>query len=123
MASVGYFSIAKNNKPKPPKFKVFVNGGDGNVPHMHIWDDDTNGHQFHTCVCLKEIKYFHHDGKESVLDKKQKESLVEFLKSACVKNKRYKTNWEYTLSMWNDNNTDKPQVDETSDVLDYTTLD
>jgi len=26
------------------------------------------------------------------------------------------------LSMWNDNNTDKTQVDETSDVLDYTKL-
>ena len=52
----------------------------------------------------------------------QKKYLVDFLKEECKKNKRYKTNWEYALSMWNDNNTDKIQVDETSEVLDYTKL-
>lgn len=123
MASVGYFTTLKSNgKPESPRFKVFVNGKEGNVPHMHIWDDDTDGQQIHTCVCLLKIDYFHHTGKEDVLTQRQKEYLVEFLKSECKKNKRYKTNWEYALSMWNDNNTDKTQVDESSDVLDYTLL-
>ena len=89
---------------------------------MHIWDDDTNGKRIHTCVCLSKIEYFYHDGNEDVLTPEQKVSLVSFLKDECKKNKRYKTNWEYALSMWNDNNTDKTQVDETSDVLDYTKL-
>ena len=62
-----------------------------------------------------------HTGKEDILTPKQKKYLVAFLKEES-KNKRYKTNWEYALSMWNDNNTDKPQVDETSEVLDYTQL-
>ncbi len=123
MASVGYFNtFKKNGKPESPKFKVFVNGGEGNEPHMHIWDDDTNGRQLHTCVCLTKIEYFHHNGKEDILTQDQKELLVLFLKDECKKNKRYKTNWEYALSMWNDNNTDKTQVDETSEVLDYTKL-
>lgn len=123
MASVGYFNtFKKNGKPESPKFKVFVNGGEGNEPHMHIWDDDTNGKQLHTCVCLTKIEYFHHSGKEDILTQDQKEQLVFFLKDECKKNKRYKTNWEYALSMWNDNNTDKTQVDETSEVLDYTKL-
>lgn len=123
MASVGYFSTSKNSgKPESPKFKVFVNGSEGDEPHIHIWDDETNGCKFHTCVCLNKIEYFHHNGKEGVLTPKQKEFLVKFLKSECTKNKRYKTNWEYALSMWNDNNTDKTQVDETSEVLDYTLL-
>jgi hypothetical protein len=123
MASVGYFNtFKKNGKPESPKFKVFVNGGEGNEPHMHIWDDDTNGKQLHTCVCLTKIEYFHHNGKEDILTQDQKEQLVLFLKDECKKNKRYKTNWEYALSMWNDNNTDKTQVDETSEVLDYTKL-
>lgn len=122
MASVGYFSIMKNNKSKASKFKVFVNGKEGNIPHMHIWDDDTDGSQFHTCVCLSSIEYFLYTGKENKLTSKQKECLVEFLKGECTKNKRYKTNWEYALSMWNDNNTDKIQVDENSEVLDYTKL-
>lgn len=123
MASVGYFVTKKNNgKPESPTFKVFVNGGEGNEPHVHIWDDETNGKNFHTCVCLNKIEYFHHTGKEDILTKEQKEFLVQFFKSECKKNKRYKTNWEYALSMWNDNNTNKLQVDENSDVLDYTLL-
>jgi len=123
MASVGYFNtFKKNGKPESPKFKVFVNDSEGNEPHMHIWDDDTNGKQLHTCVCLTKIEYFHHNGKEDVLTQDQKEQLVLFLKDECKKNKRYKTNWEYALSMWNDNNIDKMQVDETSEVLDYTKL-
>lgn len=123
MASVGYFNtFKKNGKPESQKLKAFVNGGEGDEPHMHIWDDDTNGKQLHTCVCLTKIEYFHHNGKEDVLTQDQKEQLVIFLKDECKKNKRYKTNWEYALSMWNDNNTDKTQVDETSEVLDYTKL-
>ncbi len=123
MASIGYFNtFKKNGKPESPRFKVFVNGSEGNEPHMHIWDDDTNGEQIHTCVCLTKIEYFHHNGKEDILTKEQKEQLVLFLKDKCKKNRRYKTNWEYALSMWNDNNTDKTQVDETAEVLDYTKL-
>ena len=99
-----------------------MNGGEGNEPHMHIWDDDTNGKQLHTCVCLTKIEYFHQNGKEDILTQDQKEQLVLFLKDECKKNKRYETNWEYALSMWNDNNTDKTQVDETSEILDYTKL-
>lgn len=123
MASVGYFMPKKNNgKPEGVELKVFINGSEGNTPHMHIWDNSSNGHSFHTCVCLNSINYFHHSGKEGVLSQKQKESLVEFLKSECSKNHRYKTNWEYALSMWNDNNPTSTKVDEESDVLDYTQL-
>ena len=122
MAVVGYFTTFKENgKQESPKFKVFVCGDEGEIPHMHIWDDETDGKKIQTCVCLDKIEYFHHTGKEDILTPKQKKYLVAFLKEEC-KNKRYKTNWEYALSMWNDNNTDKTQVDETSEVLDYTKL-
>ena len=122
MASIGYFiTMEENGKQESPKFKVFVCSDEGEIPHMHIWDDETDGKKMHTCVCLNQIEYFHHTGKEDILTPKQKKYLVAFLKEEC-KNKRYKTNWEYALSMWNDNNTDKTQVDETSEVLDYTKL-
>ena len=124
MALVGYFTtFKKNGKQESPKLKVFVCGNkDFAIPHMHIWDDETDGKKIHTCVCLDKIENFHHTGKEDILTPKQKKYLVDFLKEECKKNKRYKTNWEYALSMWNDNNTDKTQVDETSEVLDYTKL-
>ena len=123
MASIGYFtSFKKNGKQESPKLKVFVCGNENFViPHMHIWDDETNGKKIHACIRLDKIGYFCHTGKEDILTPKQKKYLVAFLKEKS-KNKRYKTNWEYALSMWNDNNTDKPQVDETSEVLDYTQL-
>ena len=123
MASVGYFTtFNKNGKQESQKFKVFVCDDEFAIPHMHIWDDETDGKKIHTCVRLDKIGYFLHTGKEDILTPKQKKYLVDFLKEECKKNKRYKTNWEYALSMWNDNNTGKTQVDETSEVLDYTKL-
>lgn len=123
MALVGYFVTPVDNRElESSKFKVFVTGNEEDEPHIHVWDDNTNGQEFHTCVCLTKIEYFHHDGSEDVLTPKQKESLVKFLKSECTKNRRYKTNWEYALSMWNDNNQDKILVDEDSEVLDFTLL-
>ena len=122
MATVGYFTtFNKNGKQESQKFKVFVCGDEGEIPHMHIWDDETDGKKIHTCVRLDKIGYFLHTGKEDILTPKQKKYLVAFLKEEC-KNKRYKMNWEYALSMWNDNNTEKTQVNETSEVLDYTKL-
>ena len=86
MASVGYFTTFKENgKQESPKFKVFVCGDDGEIPHMHICDDETDGKKIHTCVCLDKIEYFHHTGKEDILTPKQKKYLVDFLKEECKK--------------------------------------
>ena len=86
MASVGYFTtFKKNGKQESPKFKVFVCGDEGEIPHMHIWDDETDGKKIHTCVCLDKIEYFHHTGKEDILTPKQKKFLFDFLKEECKK--------------------------------------
>ncbi|MBR5825299.1 MAG: hypothetical protein IKY67_14295 [Paludibacteraceae bacterium] len=86
MASVGYFTTFKENgKQESPKFKVFVCGDEGEIPHMHIWDDETDGKKIHTCVCLDKIEYFHHTGKEDILTPKQKKFLFDFLKEECKK--------------------------------------
>ena len=86
MAVVGYFTtFKKNGKQESPKFKVFVCDDDFAIPHMHIWDDETDGKKIHTCVCLDKIEYFHHTGKEDILTPKQKKYLVDFLKEECKK--------------------------------------
>ena len=86
MAVVGYFTtFNKNGKQESQKFKVFVCSDEGEIPHMHIWDDETNGKKIHTCVCLNKIEYFHHTGKEDILTPKQKKYLVAFLKEECKK--------------------------------------
>lgn len=36
MAIVGYFTaFMSNGELEPSRFKVFVNGGEGEIPHMH----------------------------------------------------------------------------------------
>lgn len=122
MASVGYFGGKdSNNFSVPQKLKVFVNGSEGPIPHFHIWDNATNGQKFHTCICINEVMYFSHNGKEDKLSQRQKQQLMEFL-NATPQNKRYRTHWEYICSMWNDNNSTQPHVDEESVVPDYTLL-
>ena len=93
MASVGYFTILEeNSKQESLKFKVFVCGNEGEIPHMHIWDDETDGKKIHTCVYLDKIEYFHHTGKEDILTPKQKKFLVDFLKEECKKTSVTKRN-------------------------------
>lgn len=122
MAYVGYFGD-KNVKDGsiPQTFKVFVNGKEGNIPHFHVLDDNTDGKEFHTCVCINKVEYFHHTGEEDSFDSKQKKKLIEFLKTS-PKNSRYKTHFEYICSMWNDNNPTQIQVDENSDIPNYMDL-
>lgn len=86
------------------KYEVYIHTDDpGNIPHFHIWDKETRGQNFHTCVKIITPEYFHHSGKENILNNKMKKELIEFLQLPS-KNKRYSTNWEYLVSMWNDNN-------------------
>lgn len=85
-------------------YEVYIHTDDpGNIPHFHIWDTETRGQNFHTCIKIAAPEYFHHTGKEDFLNSKLKKALIIFLQ-AKSKNKRYNTNWEYLVSMWNDNN-------------------
>lgn len=111
MARVGFIN----------EYEVYIHTDDpGNIPHFHIWDVNTKGKKFHTCIRIDEPKYFHHTGKEDVLNSGDRKDLVMFLNQQ-PKNKRFKTNWEYLLSMWNDNNS-SVEIDEDIPMPDYTKL-
>ena len=102
-------------------FEVFVYTDDGGgCPHFHIWDSSTKGKAFHTCVRFDSPEYFYHNGKEDILNSKQKKLLDDFFK-APSRNKRYSSNWEYALSMWNDNNS-VMNIAEDLEQPDYTIL-
>lgn len=100
---------------------VYVRSNDpGNIPHFHIVDSSTLGDEFHTCVQLTTNKYFHHTGKEDVLNKKQRKLLVQFLKS---KYKRYGiTNWQRILDEWNDHNNSGMNVPDNQEMPNYLTI-
>ena len=86
-------------------YEIFIRTDDpGKYPHFHIWDRETRGQKFHTCVRLDDAKYFHHTGKEGVLNSKERKSLVAFLK---LKHKYLEiSNWMYLINEWNNNNSD-----------------
>lgn len=103
------------------EYEVYIHTDDpGNVPHFHIWDAETRGQKFHTCICIESPEYFHHNGKEDYLNSSMRKELVRFLKGKS-KNKRFSSNWEYLVSMWNDNNS-KMNVPEDITIPDYTKL-
>ena len=67
------------------ELEVWVRTDDGgNLPHFHIWDKNSQGGKFHTCVQIKQPAYFHHTGKEGVLNTSQRKELVEFLKTGWL---------------------------------------
>ena len=108
MARVGYM----NN------LEIYVMTDDpGKIPHMHIRDKATRGNEFHTCVRLDKPEYFHHKGKEGVLNSKQKRELKIFLESPN-KMLEDKSNWEALLILWNMNNSDV-EIDMQTNMPDY----
>lgn len=115
MARVGFFS----------QYEVYVHTNDpGNEPHFHIRDKATQGDEFHTCIKIKEAMYFHHDGKEGILNAHMRKALDDFLRSPPTK--RYKktmfpTNWDKVVYEWNENNSTMA-VDEDLGQPDYTTI-
>jgi hypothetical protein len=112
MARVGFFS----------DFEVWIRTDDpGNIPHFHVWDRNSKGGLFHTCVKIESPEYFHHTGKEDVFNSKQKKELIEFLNAKPLKAKWHPTNWDFIITLWNANNSNT-EVDEKQPISDYTTL-
>lgn len=93
----------------------------GDTPHFHIWDSNTRGSKFHTCIKIEKPEYFHHTGKEGVLNTKMKKELIRFLESPYRVKKMHVSNWEMVLSLWNDNES-KHNVDEDLPMPDYMQL-
>lgn len=86
-------------------FEIYVHTDDaGNIPHFHYRDRTTVGQQFHTCIRLDKPEYFHHTGKEDVLNSKQKKNLIKFLNSKARSG--WSTNFEKVIDEWNVNNSD-----------------
>ena len=101
------------------KLTIIIRMNDpGNIPHFHIVDKHTLGSKFHTCIKITSPEYFHHTGKEDVLNSKQRKLLVTYLSSTI---KHGLTAWEYLVMTWNFNNSSL-NVDENILMPDYTQL-
>jgi hypothetical protein len=86
-------------------FTIYIYGSEGPKPHFHLIKGNPKYPDFETCIKINNPIYFHHSGKEGVLNSKEKKRLIEFLKS----NNKYfpdKTNWQMLVIQWSMNNTD-----------------
>ena len=101
-------------------YEIYINTDDpGNIPHFHYrkaneWD------KFHTCIKIATAEYFHHTGKEDVLNSKQRKELVKFLssKNETIENL---TNYQYVIASWNSNNSSK-KIPLDTEMPDYLNL-
>ena len=96
---------------------IWTNEG-GNIPHFHIVDKATMGNEFHTCIRIMSAEYFHHTGKEDVLNSKQKKTLMIFFTMSDKWGDNY---WDIVLQEWN-RNSSKIEVDRNLPTPDYTKL-
>lgn len=111
MAQIGKFT----------EYTVFVRTDDpGNIPHFHIWDSNSKGNNFHTCVKILKAEYVHHTGKEGVLNSSDRKELCAFLRLPS-EDEPSKTNWEVLLIEWNRNNSEK-KIDVKTPMPDYSLL-
>ena len=105
----------------PDNYEVYVNTDDGGkIPHFH-YRLKTNRNKFHTCIKIEKPEYFHHTGKESVLNSKQIRSLIRFLKSPVALPQyaeKFSANFELIIFLWNINNSDVI-VDLETKIPDY----
>ena len=105
------------------KYEIVIFTNDpGNIAHFHYRDSQTRGQEFHTCIKIEKAEYFHHTGKEDVLNSSQRKELVKFLNEP-YHNKRFNgTNWHYLLNLWNNENNSNLVVDEDLVMPDYRQL-
>jgi hypothetical protein len=111
MARVGFLS---------GEVEVYVHTDDGgNIPHVHIRDTATRGLQFETCVSLIKSAYFLHGHYRDTMNNNMARDFAVFMESPS-RNKKYKSNYEYAVDMWNDNNSNTcitPQYDENGNMI------
>lgn len=109
MSQIGTFS----------KYTIIVWTNDPrNTPHFHIVDSSTRGEKFHTCLKIETPEYFHHSGKEDVLNNKERKELLKFLNS---KDKWGEQNWIVLLKEWERNNSNY-SIDINQVIPDYLKL-
>lgn len=94
------------------KYIIFVNENDGNIPHFHLYSNQT---QQDCSICILEPKYYKHSHVVQILDDYDVEIINRFL-SSKYKNGSY---WDHILSLWNIANDD---IYEGYTQPDYTQL-
>lgn len=79
--------------------KIEVYAGEGQVPHMHIFNSDKS---FEACICIYSNNYFAHGGKyRDTFSSKQCKDFNNWMKRPNSDFGGKATNWEVTAYLWN----------------------
>lgn len=104
--------------------ELYVNTDDlETIPHFHIRDRD-NWDNFHSCIKILSAEYFSHEGKEDVLNSKQRKKLQEFMEAPAdidIEGVNEINNWKYICVLWNSNNS-SAKVPKDAKMPDYRQL-
>ena len=102
----------------PHKYAVVIRSDEGMTPHFHVFDkagmhrSKAKHDGFHTCVEIRQNRYFKHDAYTDDLDKEAMAALDTFMGTIRTKGlNQGKSNFIHTIMEWNANNTED---DETS---------
>ena len=114
MARVGYSG----------DLEVYVNTNDGgNIPHFHLRDKN-DWDRFHSCIKITTPEYLSHEGKEDVLNSKQRKELADFMNDRVSIGKyadKFDNNWQLVCFLWELNNSDA-EIPEDATMPNYRDL-
>ena len=95
----------------------------GEIPHFHV-RKKSDWSEFHTCIRIDKAEYFLHEGKEDILNARQKKSLQQFMIAPVTVSRyadKFRNNWELTCFLWDMNNSNV-EINPDTEQPDYTKL-
>lgn len=105
--------------------KLGVFEGEGQIPHFHFYKNRApekgipkDARSGGGCICFETPNYFLHGSHKETMDRKEIKGLIDFLKKKHETLKSV-TNWEYMVSLWNDNNPDQKQISMDIPIPEY----
>ncbi len=86
------------------KYSVYVKTDDElQIPHVHIWDNATNGKAFDFSITLADYQYLPHGHSTDTMSVRLFAAFLVFMQQPC-RNPHYQSNRAYALEIWIDNN-------------------
>lgn len=97
-----HLTIGKVNKDS---YIVEIRSNDGGyIPHFHVFDENSLGENFSTCIEIRSAKYFHHEGYKDEFNSKERKRFNAFMSELVDLGGRKITRWQWGVEEWNKNN-------------------
>ncbi len=86
------------------EYSVYVKTDDElQIPHIHIWDNATNGKKFDCAITLADGQSLPHEHSAGTMSANLLSEYSDFMRKPC-RNPHYQSNREFAMEMWRDNN-------------------